>query len=109
MAHFAEIDSNNIVTRVLVVANDLEHRGHDFLANDLGLGGTWIQTSFNGNIRKNFAAVGHFYDKDLDAFIPPKMKCHYEETFNDQVCRWECSHEDHLQKTPSGEINANEL
>ena len=47
MAHFAEIDENNIVVRVLVVANDLEHKGAEFLANDLGLGGTWIQTSFS--------------------------------------------------------------
>lgn len=86
MAHFAEIDSNNIVKRVLVVANELEHRGQEFLANDLGLGGTWIQTSYNATIRKNFAGVGFTYDKALDAFIPPKP-------FNSWIldlesCRW---------------------
>jgi hypothetical protein len=59
MAHFAEIDSNNIVQRVLVVANDQEHRGADFLANDLGLGGTWIQCSFT-------------YDPTADVFIAPQ-------------------------------------
>jgi hypothetical protein len=71
MAHFAEIDENNIVVRVLVVANDLEHKGAEFLANDLGLGGTWIQTSFNGTIRKNFAGVGFTYDPVNDWFHSP--------------------------------------
>ena len=70
MAHFAEIDKDNKVVRVLVVDNSEEHRGQDFLANDLGLGGTWIQTSYNGKIRKNYAGVGYKYDADLDAFIP---------------------------------------
>jgi hypothetical protein len=56
----------------LVVDNSLENRGADFLANDLGLGGTWIQTSYNGNLRYNFAGVGFTYDPVKDAFIPPK-------------------------------------
>ena len=47
MAHFAELDENNIVLRVLVVPDDQEHRGHEFMADDLALGGTWIQTSYN--------------------------------------------------------------
>ena len=47
MAHWAEIDNNNIVTRVLVVGDDQDHRGQDFLATDLGLGGTWKKTSYN--------------------------------------------------------------
>jgi hypothetical protein len=72
MAHFAEIDDNNVVVRVLVVDNSLEHRGADFLANDLGLGGKWIQTSYNNKIRKQFAAVGFSYDKTNDVFILPK-------------------------------------
>jgi hypothetical protein len=72
MAHFAEIDENGIVTRVLVVANDLEHRGADFLANDLGLGGTWIQTSYNGNFRKQYCGVGFSYDSIADVFIAPQ-------------------------------------
>jgi len=72
MAHFAEIDENNIVTRVLVVDNSLEHRGQDFLANDVGLGGTWIQTSYNRNFRGNFAGIGYFYDSDLDVFYKPQ-------------------------------------
>ena len=78
MAHFAEIDADNIVLRVLVVSNDDEHRGQEFLADDLGLGGTWIQTSYNtyGNvhygsdgepdggtpIHMNYASIGHVWD-----------------------------------------------
>ena len=72
MAHFAQLDKNNIVTRVLVVSNDLEHRGADFLANDLGLGGNWIQTSYNNNIRKQYAGIGYSYDPVSDVFIAPQ-------------------------------------
>jgi len=68
MAHFAEIDSNNVVLRVLVVADDQEHRGQEFLANDCGLGGTWIQTSYNANIRGKFAGEGDIYDEVNDEF-----------------------------------------
>jgi hypothetical protein len=72
MAHFAELDENNIVKRILVVDNSLEHRGADFLANDLGLSGTWIQTSYNGNIRKQYAGIGYKYDSVADVFIAPQ-------------------------------------
>lgn len=72
MAHFAEIDANNTVVQVLVVPNDQEHRGQDFLANDLGLGGTWIQTSYNNRIRKQYAGIGYTYDPTADVFIQPQ-------------------------------------
>ena len=72
MAHFAEIDDNNTVLRVLVVSDDEEHRGHEFLSADLGLGGTWIQTSYNDNIRANYAGPGGTYDPDNDVFLDPK-------------------------------------
>ena len=72
MAHFAEIDADNIVLRVLVVSNDDEHRGQEFLADDLGLGGTWIQTSYNTvanthslggtPLHMNYAGVGYTWD-----------------------------------------------
>ena len=68
MAHFAEIDSNNIVQRVIVVPDEHEADGASWCANLLG--GTWIQTSYNGNIRKNYAGIGYFYDSGRDAFIP---------------------------------------
>jgi hypothetical protein len=69
MAHFAEIDENNIVQRVLVIDNEQEHRGQEFLADDLGLGGRWIQTSYNGNFRKQYAGIGFYYDETKDIFV----------------------------------------
>lgn len=74
MAHFAEIDNTNKVLRVLVVDNSQEHRGQEFLAEDLGLGGTWIQTSYNGNIRGKFAGTGDIYDPVNDVFISPVVE-----------------------------------
>jgi hypothetical protein len=71
MAHFAQIDENNIVVSVLVVPDSEEHRGQEYLAEDLNLGGRWIQTSYNSRIRGSFASIGHTYDEDLDEFIPP--------------------------------------
>lgn len=72
MAHFAGINEDKVVQRVLVISDAQEHRGQQFLAEDLGLGGTWIQTSYNGNIRGRFAAVGMIYRDDLDMFIYPQ-------------------------------------
>ena len=97
MAHFAEIDESNIVTRVLVVPDEQEHRGQEFLANDLGLGGFWIQTSYNARIRKNYAGVGYTFDPVRDAFIPPQPDCHPESiTFDEETCRWSCSDATHV-------------
>ena len=97
MAHFAEIDENNIVVRVLVVDNEKENDGQNFLANELGLGGRWIQTSYNtyagvhklgGNpLRKNFAAVGSTYDEARDAFILQKPFPSW--VLNEDTCQWE--------------------
>jgi len=96
MAHFAEIDTDNKVVRVLVVPNSEENRGQDYLANDLGLGGTWIQTSYNSNIRYNFAGIGHTYDPVADAFIAPKPNCEHDELlFNTTNYRWECNNVEH--------------
>jgi hypothetical protein len=96
MAHFAEIDENNIVTRVLVVGDDQEDRGQEFLADDLGLGGTWKKTSYNtqGGVhanggtpfRKNYAGIGYSYDETLDAFIPPKPYASW--LLNEETCNW---------------------
>lgn len=72
MAHFAEIDTNNVVVRVLVVPDEQESRGQDYLANDLSLGGRWIQTSYNNNIRKQYAGIGFTYDESADVFIAPQ-------------------------------------
>jgi hypothetical protein len=86
MAHFAEIDDNGIVLRVLVVPNTEEANGQNYLANDLGLGGNWVQTSYNGNIRKNYAGVGYTYDANRDAFIAPKPD--NATGFNEETCQW---------------------
>jgi hypothetical protein len=72
MAHFAEIDENGVVKQVLVVPDEHEHRGHEFLSEDLQLGGTWIQTSYNHRIRKQFAGIGFKYDTRADVFIAPQ-------------------------------------
>jgi len=95
MAHFAEV-LDGVVVRVLVVPDAEEHRGHDFLANDLGLGGTWVQTSYNNRIRKNYAGIGMTYDADLDAFIAPK--CHDEAILDEETCKWDCANEIHTFK-----------
>lgn len=72
MSHWAELDKDNIVLRVLVGDNEDPNgdEGYQWLIDNLG--GTWIKTSYNGNIRKNFAAIGYSYNEELDAFIPPK-------------------------------------
>jgi hypothetical protein len=79
LAHFAQLNEDNIVTQVIVVANqdttdsdgmENEAVGAAFCANLLG--GTWKQTSYNARIRKNYAGIGYKYDADLDAFIPPQ-------------------------------------
>ena len=69
MAHFAEINKDNKVVRVLVVDNSQEHRGQEFLADDLGLGGRWIQTSYNANFRGKYAPIGDTYDEVNDVFV----------------------------------------
>jgi len=94
MAHFAEIGLNNTVVRVIVVSdneckdqfgNESETIGAKF-CHDL-FGGVWLQTSYNGNIRKNYAGVGYTYDSTRDAFIPPKPFASW--TLNETTCRWD--------------------
>ena len=85
MSHFAEIDQNNIVLRVTVGDNAMsDQEAHDWLIRNLG--GTWVQTSYNGNIRKNFAGVGYTYDQQRDAFIPPQPFPSW--VLDEATCRW---------------------
>jgi hypothetical protein len=79
MAHFAELDDNNIVKQVIVVHNnelldesgiESEQKGINFCTNLLG--GRWVQTSYNSNIRKNYAAIGYIYDPIADHFFAPQ-------------------------------------
>lgn len=95
MAHFAKIE-NGLVTQVIVVGNpdtanaegvELEHIGAAFCERLLG--GDWKQTSYNGNIRKNYAGIGYAYDAGRDAFIAPQPFPSW--VLNEQTCRWESS------------------
>jgi hypothetical protein len=72
MAHFAEIDEANLVKRILVVDNEHESHGEQYL-NGLGLSGRWIQTSYNGSFRGKFAAINDIYDEQLDIFYTPEL------------------------------------
>jgi hypothetical protein len=92
MAHFAELDSNNVVLRVIVVDNkdtsdangvEKEHIGAAFCERILG--GRWVQTSYNGNKRKNYAGIGHTYREDIDAFVTPQP---YQSWVLDENARW---------------------
>ena len=87
MSHWAEIDENNIVLRVLVGSNydPAGDEGYQWLIDNLG--GTWIKTSYNNNIRKNFAGIGYTYDSVRDAFIP--IKPYNSWTLNEETCNWE--------------------
>lgn len=95
MSHFAEIDSNNKVIRVLVGDNNdpAGDEGYQWLLDNLG--GTWIKTSYNGKIRYNFAGVDFTYDAIDDAFIAP-MPCAHEQITLDNSKQWVCSHPSHV-------------
>jgi hypothetical protein len=94
MAHFAELDENDVVLRVIVVPDNQEHRGQEFCADDLGLGGTWVQTSYNATIRKNYAGQGMTFDRRRDAFITPK--CHDVAVLDEATCQWTCEDASHV-------------
>ena len=92
MAHYAKIE-NNIVTQVIVVDNkdtadangvEKEHIGAAFCERLFG--GTWMQTSYNGNKRKNYAGIGYTYNADLDAFVPPKPYASW--VLNEETAQW---------------------
>lgn len=94
MAHFAELDQDNIVLRVIVVDNEnlLDEGGQE--SEQVGveycerlLGGRWVQTSYNARIRKSYAGAGFTYDEDRDAFISPKPDGEW--VLNEETCQWE--------------------
>jgi hypothetical protein len=97
MAHWAEIDENNVVLRVTVGSNDTSDEGYQWLVENLG--GTWIKTSYNtfGGVhkeggtplRKNYAGIGYIYDPVRDAFIPPKPEEFPSWVLNENTCLWE--------------------
>ena len=93
MAHFAEINDQGTVLRVIVVHNnelldengvEQEVKGAEFCRNLFG--GTWVQASYNANFRKNYAGEGFTYDSQRDAFIPPKPFPSW--LLNNDTCQW---------------------
>jgi hypothetical protein len=98
MAYFANIDDDGVVLGVISVSNlvvgepektfpETEQVGVEFINNTLGLSGTWKQTSFNRNFRKNYAGIGYVYDESRDAFIPQRPFPSW--TLNELNCLWE--------------------
>jgi hypothetical protein len=109
MAHWAELDENNIVTRVLVGDNNDPDEGYQWLIDNLG--GTWVKTSYNTlagmhtnggtPFRKNYAGIGYTYDEARDAFIPPMPSTTIPDlenegqtkevswTLNEDTCQWD--------------------
>ena len=90
MAHFAKLGTGNIVEKVIVVSNDIattEQAGSDFINKLYNTRDVWKQTSYNNNIRKNFAGIGYTYDQTRDAFIPPKPFNSW--ILNETTCQWE--------------------
>jgi hypothetical protein len=94
MAHFAQLDNNYNVIKVLVVdnndckdaeGNESEEVGVGFCSNLFG--GTWKQTSYNANFRKNYAGIGYKFDQGRDAFIPPRPFSKW--VLNEETCQWE--------------------
>jgi hypothetical protein len=90
MSHWAELDANNKVIRVTVGDNNDPNgdEGYQWLLDNLG--GTWIKTSYNNNIRYNFAGIGFTYDPDADAFIAPRPECGHTELFLNDNFKWNC-------------------
>jgi hypothetical protein len=95
MAHYAFLDNNSIVTEVIVGKDETELiEGLDpetWYGNYRGQ--VCKRTSYNGNIRKNYAGIGYSYWVDLDAFVPPK--CHESAILNEVNCVWICKDESH--------------
>jgi hypothetical protein len=90
MSSWAELDDKSKVIRVLSGDNNDPNgdEGYQWLLDNLG--GTWIKTSYNGNIRHNYAGVGYTYDPDADAFIAPRPECGHKELFLNDKYRWNC-------------------
>ena len=96
MAHFSQLDENNIVTQVIVVANEdtsdsngveVEEIGVAFCKKLLGADTRWVQTSYNGNFRKRYAGIGYSFSEELSAFIAPKPFDSW--ILNEETADWE--------------------
>lgn len=96
MSHWAEINEDNKVIRVLVGDNNDPNgdEGYQWLLDNLG--GTWIKTSYNGTIRYNFAGIGFDYDPIDDAFIAPMPNCGHDELLLNDQKKWICTNDSHI-------------
>lgn len=90
MSHWAELDEDNKVIRVLVGDNNDPNgdEGYQWLIDNLG--STWVKTSYNATIRYNYAGIGYTYDPDADAFIAPRPECGHKELFLTDAFKWNC-------------------
>jgi hypothetical protein len=97
MAHYAFLDQNNIVTEVIVGIDENELieglKPEIWYANFRGQ--TCKRTSYNGNMRFNYAGIGYTYDPIADAFIAPMPECGHDELTLTESKRWECGNEEH--------------
>ena len=98
MSHWAELDAESKVIRVLVGDNNdaAGDEGYSWLINNLG--GNWVKTSYNAatnGFRYNYAGIGYTYDPIDDAFIAPMPQCGHEELLLNDLKRWECSNDEH--------------
>jgi hypothetical protein len=94
MAHFAQLDENNVVLQVIVVNNnELMENGDESEAKGIAFcqmlfpGTNWVQTSYNANFRQNYAGIGYTYDATRDAFIAPQPYPSW--VLNEDTCQWE--------------------
>ena len=110
MAHYAFIDSNNIVVKVFTgvdetitqsgVGGSSEAWEQFYESQEWNAGLTCKRTSYNNNIRKQYAGIGYTYDESRDAFLPPKANCHPEEVLNEDTCTWSCANAEHTPVAP---------
>jgi hypothetical protein len=98
MAHYAFLDEDNIVTEVIPGKDETELidglTPEEWYGNYRGQ--KCLRTSYNGNIRGNYAGIGYIYFVDADIFMPPK--CHPEASLNIKKAKWDCQDEDHNVK-----------
>jgi hypothetical protein len=97
MAHYAFLNNDNIVTEVIVGIDETELI--DGLHPEEWYGNfrnqKCVRTSYNATIRKNFAAIGYFYDETRDAFLSTTIPCHDEAFLDESTCRWICTNNEH--------------
>ena len=100
MAHYAYINDNNVVVNVIVGKDETETiDGLDTeIYYALGTPYTVKRTSYNGNIRYNYAGIGYIYDPEADAFISPNPNCHAEVKLDTFTYRWTCENAEHLKE-----------